>query len=106
MLGLFGKKDTKNSKGSTSYQISKNWTQALQDIKRQRAIFCQNKGMSINEMGKDLAHIERRAKLYFNTAITGLKEGRPAEEIYNELAANHVSSEIDRQILDSLFIKK
>lgn len=108
MFGLFGKKDDKKgSQGSPGgLQINRDWTSEVKEIKKQRCIFCQNKGMSISEMGKDLAHIERKAKMFFNTAITALKEGKTADEVYRDLAANHVSSEIDKQILERLFVKK
>lgn len=108
MFGLFGKKDDKkSSQGSTSgLQITKDWANVVKDIKKQRCIYCQNKGMSISEMGKDLAHIERKAKSFFNLAISGLREGKSADEVYRDLSTNHTTSEVDKQILDRLFIKK
>ncbi len=108
MLGLFGKKDVKKDAkvSSGGLQITKDWASVIKEVKRQRAIYCQNKGMSISEMGKDLAHIERKSKMYFNFAIDALRAGKSAEEVYKDLATNHVGGEMDKQILEGLFVKK
>ena len=108
MFGVFGSKDAKKDSkaGSGSLSLTKNWASHIKEIKRQRAIYCQNKGMTISEMGKDLAHIERKSKMLFNFAVAALREGKNADDVFKDLNTNHVGSEVDKLILDGLFVKK
>ncbi len=105
MFGLFTKKE---SAGATKAQkqLVKDYANALQAIKKQRAIVCQNKKVSLSEMGKDLAHIERKAKTIYSQAIDMMRKGKSAEEAYKELSASSVSTELDQTILDSLLVEK
>jgi predicted methyltransferase len=104
MLGLFSKKESKSTTGNR--QLVKDYVSVLKDIKKQRAIHCQNRGMSLSDMGKDLAHIERKAKTYYNITVTYLREGKSVDDAYKELQAHHVGTETDRMILDRLLVDK
>lgn len=105
MFGLFAKKESKTS-DKTQKQLVKDYSIALQAIKKQRAIICQNKKVSLSDMGKDLAHIERKAKTIYGSAIDIMRKGQSADEAYKELAATQVKTELDQVILDSLLIDK
>jgi len=104
MFGIFSKKESKSTSGNR--QLVKDYVSVLKDIKKQRAIYCQNKGMTLSDMGKDLAHIERKAKTFYNLTVTYLREGKSVDDAYKELQAHHASTETDRMILDRLLVEK
>lgn len=101
MFGLFGKKTVTPSKSGK--QLVKDYNGVMKLIKKDRVKYCQNKGMSINDMGKDLAHLERKGRSFYQFAISYLKEGHTFDETFTELMTNQASSDIDRQIIEKLF---
>lgn len=105
MFGLFAKKDAKAS-DKLQKQLVKDYSIVLQAIKKQRATVCQNKKVSLSEMGKDLAHIERKAKAIYGSAIDIMRKGQSADEAYKEIMTTQVKTELDQMILDSLLIDK
>ena len=103
MFGLFSKKDNKAVSGTR--QLTKDYASVLKILKRDRVNYCQTNGMSLSEMGKDLAHIERKAKSYYSATIAHLKNGLTQDEAYREHLST-ANTETDKMILEKLFIKK
>ncbi|MCK8059641.1 MULTISPECIES: hypothetical protein [unclassified Fusibacter] len=104
MFGLFSKKEVKTV--TNGRQLTKDYASALKELKRLRVEHCQANGMSLSDMGKDLAHIERRAKQFYSFTVSYLKSGHTHDEAYQEMLDHHISTDTDRLILEKLFLKR
>lgn len=102
-MGLFSSKKPKASGGKV---LTKNYAAVLKNLKKTRIDEKHRSNRSLNEIGKDLALIERKAREFYNFTARYVKEGHSQNDAYHKLLTNHASSDIDRSIIERLFIDK
>jgi len=103
-VGLFSK--TKKSTPTIRKKLTTDYHTILRDLKKKRVEDCQRNDVSLSQMGKDLAHIERKAREFFNESVKYIKSGNSHEDAYMYILENYASSDNDRMILDKLFVNK
>lgn len=104
---IFGFGKGKNDKTPASNRkINKDIEGIMTDLKKSRALECQNQGMSVSRMGQDLAYLDRKVKEYYNEAVKQLKTGKSQGEAYDFIIDNLTNSNIDRLIVEKIFSGK
>lgn len=104
---IFGfNKSKKQNNDASNRKINKNIEGIMKDLKKKRVIECQNIGMSVSKMGKDLAFLDKKIKSLYNEAIKQLKSGKSHNEAYDHLKQNTASSNMEREIIDKIFSGK
>lgn len=102
-MGLFSNKKPKTN---GSKVLTKNYAAVLKNLKKMHIDEKHRTTRSLNEIGKDLALIERKARNFYSFTARYVKKGHSQNDAYHELLTNHASSEIDRSIIERLFIDK
>lgn len=103
-MGFFG--NNKAKAAVIKRKLTLDYHGVLKDLKKSRVEQCQRNGANLSQMGMDLAHIERKARDFYNSAVKYIKEGHTHEEAYDYLMTNSVSSDVDRLIAEKLFTSK
>lgn len=103
-MGLFGSK--KPNTISIKRKLTLDYHGVLKDMKKSRVDQCQRNGASLSQMGMDLAHLERKAREFYNLAVKLIKDGESHEDVYNHLVVEVASSDVDRLIIEKLFSAK
>jgi len=107
MVFGFGKnKKQKQNTAISSRKLNKNLEGVMKELKKNRALECQNLGMSISKMGQDLSYLDKKIKSLYSEAISEIKSGKTHDEAYEFLSETHAKSEMERNIVDKMFTEK
>lgn len=106
-MGLFdfGKSKSTAKNADISAKLDKDIDRVLNDLRQVRVDKCQNMGMSVTKIGKDLAYIERKTREFYSSAVQDIKSGQTQSQAYQNLMAN-AATEADREIISRMFITK
>lgn len=105
MIFGFGK-GKKQASPHSQRKINKDIEGIMIELKKKRAKECQNMGMSVSKMGKDLAYLDKKVKEFYNEAVKQLKQGKTHGEAFDYIMNNLATSDMDREIVDKIFSGK
>jgi len=103
-MGLFGNRKTNAT--IIKRKLTLDYHSILKELKKNRVEQCQRNGASLSQMGMDLAHLERKARDFYNMSVKLIKDGENHDDVYNHLISTQASSDVDRLIIEKLFSAK